>query len=312
MAHRLFALLLLLVGFLPAGHAGATPRVAVSIPPIHSLVAGVMAGVAEPTLIVKGGASPHTYALRPSGMRTLYDADAIFWVDERVSPFLAKPLSTLRGQTRLVRLLDLPGLTRLPARRGGAWEGGHDHDDPGHAHAEDGHDGEVDPHIWLDPENARHIVTAVAGTLAELDPANADRYLANAKAMDRRLAALDQELARRLAPVADTPYLVFHDAYQYLERRYGLHAVGALTVSPDRRPGARRLTEIRDRIEDLDVRCVFREPQFPPKLVETIIEGSDVRVGVLDPLGAELKAGATLYPQLLRGMAAALAGCLGG
>ena len=298
-------LCLLLLALLPLGPVQAEPpRVAVSIPPIHSLVAAVMEGVAEPTLIVKGGASPHTYTLRPSEMQALYDADAIVWVDERVSPFLAKPLATLAGKARQIPVLQLPGLKRLPARRGGSWDRGHDHEPAAEPT-------DVDPHLWLDPENARRIAAAVAETLVELDPANARHYRANALRLDRRLGVLDRMLAQRLAPFREVPYLVFHDAYQYLEGRYGLNAVGAVSVSPDRRPGARRLAEIRDRIETLGVRCLFREPQFPPKLVETLVEGSAVRVGVLDPLGADLAPGPRLYGRLLDRLAGALADCLG-
>lgn len=303
MSRQLCCILLALLGLAGAATAGAAPRVVVSIAPLHSLVAGVMEGVGRPHLLVRGGASPHTYSLRPSAMQRLHDADAVFWVGEAVSPFLAKPLRSLGEEVRRVAVLDLPGLHRLPARAGGVWSP--DHDDEG------GHDHDVDPHVWLDPVNAGRIVEAAVTTLAELDPAHAARYRYNGARLAQRLALLERILERRLAPVRDTPYLVFHDAYQYLEHRYGLQAMGAVTVSPDRRPGARRLSEIRRRAEQSGAICLFREPQFPPDLVRTIRRGTGLRSGVLDPLGAELEPGPRLYGRLMKGLADNLAACLG-
>ncbi|MGF1553791.1 MAG: zinc ABC transporter substrate-binding protein [Paracoccaceae bacterium] len=194
-----------------------------------------------------------------------------------------------------------------------AAEGGHDE----HSAAEGGHDAHamderrIDPHVWLDPDNARAIVAALAERLAALDPANAEAYRANAEALDARITETDAAIAERLAPVADVPYIVFHDAYHYFERRYDLAAVGSVTISPDRRPGARRLSEIREKIEDLGAACVFREPQFAPDLVETVVEDTDADVGSLDPLGAGLEPGPDLYPRLMTALADNLVDCLG-
>ena len=305
MRRRLYRILCVLFAFAATATAEAAPRVVVSIAPVHALVAGVMEGVGEPYLLVRGGASPHTYSLRPSAMQRLHDAEAVFWVGEPVSPFLAKPLRSLGERVRQVELLEWPGLHRLPARAGGVWSEGHEHQEAEHDHGED-----LDPHIWLDPRNAAAIVQAAVTTLAGLDPANAARYRENGDRMAERLAALDQRLKARLTPVRDIPYLVFHDAYQYLEHRYGLRALGAVTVSPDRRPGARRLSEIRRRVEETGAVCLFREPQFPPSLVQTIRRGTGLRSGVLDPLGADLEPGPGLYGGLMEGLADALTGCL--
>jgi zinc transport system substrate-binding protein len=187
--------------------------------------------------------------------------------------------------------------------------GEHGHDD--HAHGDHAMDAaRIDPHLWLDPDNARAMVAAVAGRLAAIDPANAGAYRANAGALDARIAEADAALAERLAPVADVPYVVFHDAYQYFERHYGLAAVGSVTIGPERRPGARRLTEIRERIVSLDAACVFREPQFAPDLVETVVEDTGARVGTLDPLGSDVGPVPEAYPRLLRALADDLLACL--
>jgi zinc transport system substrate-binding protein len=185
---------------------------------------------------------------------------------------------------------------------------GHDHGD---AHTIQGiPEDEVDPHIWLDPENARVIVQALAERLAALDPENAETYRQNAEAARQRIAEVDAEVADRIAPVADEPYVVFHDAYHYFEAHYGTNAVGSITLSPDRKPGAQRLAEIRGKITELDARCVFREPQFAPDLVETVVENTEAEIGTLDPLGVDHAAGPDAYPRMLRDLAVDLTDCL--
>lgn len=305
-AHAIGAVLLALLALVaaPAGVLAA-PQVVVSIRPVHSLVAAVMEGVGTPRALLPGGASPHTYALKPSDARALSRADVVFWIGPGLENFLARPLATLAGRARVVTLAEAPGLTLLPARQGGVWaEDGdieHDHDHAG-----------TDPHLWLDPVNASAMVAAAVAALAEADPPHADAYRANGARAAARLAELDRELAARLAPLGDRPFVVFHDAYRYLEHRYGLRAVGAVAVSPERPPGARRLGELRRRIAELGGACVFREPQFPPRLAEVLAEGAPVRPGVLDPIGADLPEGPDLYPALMRRNAAALVACLAG
>ncbi len=305
------------VAALPA-HA-EVPKVVVSIKPIHSLVASVMHGVGEPTLLVRGGASPHSYTMKPSDAKALSAADLVVWVGPELESFLEKPLKANAPKATLLTLMDLKGLTLLETREGGAWEahdhgrkGGHDHkghDHKGHDHAEE-HE-ELNSHIWLDPANARAIVTATAEALAAKDPAGAETYRTNADRTLQQLDALDAELKAALAPVKDKPFIVFHDAYQYFEARYDLSAVGSITVSPDRRPSAKRLSAIRAKIGGLGAACVFAEPQFEPALVQTVVEGTRARTGVLDPEGTELPEGEALYPALLRNLAASLRGCLG-
>ena len=139
---------------------------------------------------------------------------------------------------------------------------------------------------------------------------NAARYAANATAMDASLSDLQAELAAVLAPVRDRPFVQFHDAFQYLEARYGLNAVGSVTASPERRPGAERLAALRRKIADSGAVCIFAEPQFPPDLIDVVIEGSAVRTGTLDPLGADIPDGPGLYGTLMRRNTDALRRCL--
>jgi zinc transport system substrate-binding protein len=295
---RVFCLALALL--LWATPAAAAPNVLATIKPVHSLVAAVMQGVGEPELLITGALSEHSYALKPSDARKIERADAIFEIGPDLETYLTAPLAAFGAGSRVVVLERAPGVRLLPARRGGLWE---DADEHGH--------GPNDPHLWLDPRNAIAMTTAIAAKLAKLDPAHAAAYRANGEREIAALKALDRELAAKLAPLRDRRYLVFHDAYRYFEARYGLKAAGAVTVAPDRPVGPRRIETLRAAILQGRVACIFSEPQFPPKLIGTLEEGTGVRIGVLDPLGADLKPGPALYPELLRGLAQSLTKCLG-
>ena len=307
---RPLAAFALLLGLTAAPAFAEAPKVVVSIKPIHSIVASVMQGVGEPTLLVRGGASPHDYALKPSDAKALKEADIVVWVGEALEGFLARPMANRAKKTQEIELMYAAGLTVLEPRTGGAWET-HDHGKV-HDHSKhQGHHGDINMHLWLDPQNAKEIAEIAAVALASRDKANAATYRANAKALGERLDALDAELKATLAPVADKRFVVFHDAYQYFEKRYGLNAAGSITVNPDRPPSAKRLAVIRDRIKALGPTCVFAEPEFEPKLVDTVIEGTQARKGVLDPEGAALPEGPDLYETLMRSLAKGLTECLG-
>jgi len=293
-----------------AADGAPPPAVAVSIKPLHALAAAVMDGVAEPQLLVPGSASEHSYVLRPSQVRRLVGARLIIWIGPALETYLVKPIAAAGTHAAVLQASAVPGLLLLANREGGAWESDDDHPHGGQA-APGGADlSEIDPHLWLDPQNAEILVDAIAAALTRIDPARAKVYAANAAREHQRLLLLDQDLQARLGAVRGIPYIVFHDAYQYLERRYHLAAVGSVTISPDRSPGASRLLELRRKMATARARCAFREPQFPPALLQTVIADSDVRVGVLDPLGAELPAGPDAYEVLLRNLAASLVKCL--
>lgn len=306
--------------------AADAPVVVTSIKPIHSLVAAIMEGVGEPELIVDGAASPHTYNLKPSNARALQNAKVIFWVGPGLEAFLEKPLQALGRDASIAELDNAPRLVKLPFREGGAFEAHDDGDEHGtehneaeaahgaeadHDHGHDDHDhGTFDTHLWLDPMNAKAMASEITTTLVAADPANALTYQANAKALDDRLTALDKEITAAVAPVKDKPFIVFHDAYQYFEHRYGIHVAGSITVSPETIPGAERVSEIHRKVGELGATCVFAEPQFEPRLVDVVIEGTSAKSGVLDPEAATLKAGPDLYFTLMRGIANSMKDCL--
>ena len=310
--------------------ASAAPDVVVSIKPIHSLVAAVLEGVGEPTLIVEGAASPHTFTMKPSNARAVQQADLVFWMGPNMEAFLEKPLEALASDATVIELDEAQGLTKLPFREGGAFEAhdhgeheeaghgedhDHDHDHEEHSGETDEHShdhGEFDTHLWLDPSNAKAMAVAIEKALSAADPENAKAYGANLEALSQKIDALDREIAGMVAPVKDKPFVVFHDAYQYFEDHYGVRVVGSITVSPEIMPGAERVREIQDRIKTLGAACVFAEPQFEPKLIQVVTEGTDARSGTLDPEGATLAAGPELYFELMRSIATSLNECLSG
>ncbi len=293
--------------------AAAKPKVVVTIKPLHALVAGVMIGVGTPDLLVKGAASPHTYALKPSDARLLNGADLFFRMSERVEPFTVKVTKSLPKRVQVVTLRNAPGLELLEIRTGTTFErhtdGGHKHD---HDHDRDHADeaDTIDGHAWLDPDNAKAMVASIEQALSAKDPANAAVYKANAQALTAKLDALAAELEQALQPVAGKAYIVFHDAFQYLEKRYGLNAAGSISISPEVPPSAKRLTELRKKVTSLAATCVFAEPQFDTRLVKNLIEGTPARTGTLDPEGGRLEPGPELYFALMRELAANLRGCL--
>ncbi|WP_298260994.1 zinc ABC transporter substrate-binding protein [uncultured Litoreibacter sp.] len=181
------------------------------------------------------------------------------------------------------------------------------HDD--HAgHDDHNHDG-VDPHAWLNPDNASAWLDVIASELSEHDPANAAAYAANAKAAKERLAATVVEVENILTPAKGKNFIVFHDAYHYFEARFGIEARAAISISDASSPGPARVEEIQKQVHELKVTCAFSEPQFSDGLVNTVLDGTDANTAILDPLGASLKNGADLYGKLLVNMATAIADC---
>lgn len=319
-----------------ATFAANAPAVVTSFKPIHSIVASVMQGVGEPGVLIGTNASPHTYTMKPSNAAELEKAKVVFWIGPGFEHFLEKPLEALASGAKSVELSEAPGVELLDSRAGGTFEKhnhageeegeDHDHDHDAeakadaHDHAKEDaagkhehHDDESsDMHLWLDPDNARAMAKEVVKVLSEVDPTNAATYAKNGAALDERLAALDTEIAATLAPVKDRPFIVFHDAYQYMEHHYGLKVAGSIAVNPEVMPGAARIKEIREKVVALGATCVFSEPNFEPKIVKTLIEGTNAKAGELNPEGGALKAGPDLYFELLRANASALKTCLGG
>ena len=292
----------------------ADVKVVASIKPIHSLASYLMDGVGKPDLIVDGYASPHGFAMKPSHAKMLQNADLIFWVGEDLENFLEKPLKSIAKKAEKIELMETKGLKKLKFRERNIFEE-HGHDEhKEHGHKEDKHDdhhghahGEHDPHIWLDPMNAKTILSEMAEHLIEKDPNNASTYKANLKKAHKALDNLTKKVKSELKK--DFKSIVFHDAYQYFEKRFDVNVLGAFTVNTDVLPGAEQLAEIREIIEHEKVTCVFSEPQFNPDIIKAVAKDMKINTGVIDPLGATLNPGKDLYFDLIRNMYASFKVC---
>jgi zinc transport system substrate-binding protein len=303
-----FTVALFATGPATAGSARADDfAVVATIKPIHSLVSQVMLGVGTPALLVQGNASPHSYALKPSDARALNSARVVFRVSEQVEPFTRRIVASLPKSTTVVTLSEAPGLKRLAMRDGDTFER-HDHIDDHHAHAIE--HATTDGHVWLDPENAKAMVAEIVRALKVAAPQHAAALNVNAAKAVADLDSLTSEIDAALAPIKDKPFVVFHDAYQYFETRFGVTAIGSVTLSPEVQPSAKRLSAVRAKIKALKAACVFAEPQFKSKLIETVLEGTGAKAGTLDPEGGAIEPGPGAYAQLLRGLARDLTGCL--
>ena len=312
----------------------ADVKVVASIKPLHSLASYLMDGVGKPDLIVEGYGSPHGFSMKPSHAKILQNADLIFWVGEDLEIFLEKPLSSIAKKAEKIELMEIKGLNVLKFRERNIFDkhdhddhddhgkkkddhDDHEHDDHGkkEEHADhddhDGHEGhahgEYDPHIWLDPMNAKVILNKMVEHLIENDAKNASKYKSNLKNAFKDIDKLTADVKADLSK--STASIVFHDAYQYFEERFDINILGAFTVNTDVMPGAEQLSEIREIIEHDKVSCIFSEPQFNPDIINAVAKDMDIKTGILDPLGATLNPGKNLYFDLIRNMSDSFKGC---
>lgn len=286
-----------------AAHAEA-PKIVTSIAPIHSLTAQVMAGVGEPELLVPASVSGHDYALTPSDLEMIAGADLVIWIGEPFETDLIKAIEMER-----VADLQLLHVRGVEPRRFDAEEAQQHGKAAGHDnHAHDGL--ALDPHIWLDPVRAVPMLVAISDMLSDLDPDHARQYRANSQVATAKLEALNLLIGERLKPLADRPFVTFHDGYWYFVNRYGLNQVGEIAVHPEQRPGAASLRALQETIAEEGVVCAFTEPQFDGAIVKTLAGDTDIKVGELDPLGAGLTPGPDLYAALLEANTDAIARCL--
>lgn len=325
------------------------PSVGTDMPPIQSLVAQVMGDLGTPLVLLEPGASPHSFQLRPSQAAAIADAGLIVWTGPDLAPWLDRVLDSGDANAPTLALLTAEGIHLQPFALGGedehgdeaandhGTEEGHDHAaeeaeaadagddhaaeeakaaDAGHDHSgdEEHHDHSgLDPHAWLDPDNASLWLGLIAAELSKLDPANAATYAANATKAQADIAALNATLTANLAPAKGKPIIVFHDAYGYFAAHYGLTLAGSVSLGDAASPGAARLSELRAGIEAGTPVCIFPEAQFDPALVTQMADGTDIRVGgPLDPEGSTLPPGPGLYAALMTNLADTIASCIAG
>lgn len=275
-----------------------------SIKPIQLIAVDMLGDLAEVEVLLPPGSSPHHFSLKPSAIRQIHSADLFIWGGEGLELFLTKTVSQL----------ERPALALLDS----ADE--HEHaDEHADAHADEtaaveGHDHahSGDPHFWMTPERALAAADKIKDRLVLLSPRNAERYERAYLDFEQRLGKADQQLQQQLAPIGETGFFVFHDAFSGFVEHYQLKQLGYFTVDPGRKPGARRLTNIREALETEQARCIFVEPQFKAPVVDSLTRGLNIRVGRLDPLATEIKAEAGGYLSYLQSLADSFSDCLSG
>ena len=296
--------------------AKADLKVVTTIKPLHSLISSVMEGVGEPSLIIEGTSNPHTFVFKPSHAQLLEEADIVFWIGEDLEAFMEKPLDSLAGNATKISFMELSSIEKLKFREENIFDDHDDHghdDHDGHEDEHEGHDdhghhhGEFDAHIWLDPSNAIEMVSEISHELSEIDPDNAAKYEQNANKAIASLNNLINEINSSIPK--DASYIVFHDAYQYFENRFGVSSAGALTLNPDVLPGAKQIDAIQHLIQDENIKCIFSEPQYNPKIIETLAADMKISTGIMDPLGAFIDQGPEMYQNLILDIANSLKDC---
>jgi zinc transport system substrate-binding protein len=290
----------------------ANAAVVASMKPLGFIASAIADGVTDTQVLLPDGASEHDYSLRPSDVKRLQNADLVVWIGPEMEAFMDKSTQSIAEQKK-VTIAQLDGVKPLLMK--GADD---DDDEHGHEHANgeksDGghHHGIYNMHLWLSPEIARLSAVAIHDKLLELMPQSRAKLDANLKDFEAKLAATDKQVSNELAPLKGKGYFVFHDAYGYYEKHYGLTSLGHFTVNPEIQPGAQRLHEIRTQLVEQKATCVFAEPQFRPAVIEAVARATSVRMGTLDPLGIGIKLGKDSYPQFLSQLGHQYSSCLKG
>ena len=323
----IFGISLLFSSFSAHADVSTDIKVVTTIKPLHSLISRIMETRGEPQLIIEGTNNPHTFVFKPSHAKMIEEADIVFWIGEDLEAFMEKPLNSLAKDTKKIAFMDSESIEKLKFREENIFDDHDDHDDhdghkdddhddhdghddehDDHAGHHDGHNhGEFDAHIWLDPENAKEMVKIIRDELIKIDPEGQRQYSVNTAGATLELDNLINNVEKELSK--DISYVVFHDAYQYFETRFGVKSAGALTLNPDVLPGAKQIADIQDLISDKGIKCIFSEPQYNPKIIETLGNDMNISTGVMDPLGAFIDPGPTMYVELINGIANSIKEC---
>lgn len=290
----------------------AQANVVASLKPVGFIAAAIADGVTPVDVLLPDGASEHDYSLRPSDAKRLKNADLIVWVGPEMEAFMAKSAAELPAQKNLA-MVNIDGVKPLLIS-GGEDEDEHtaEKSEEQEADAHHHHHGEFNMHLWLSPEIARKTAVAIHGKLLELMPQDKAKLDANLQQFEVALADTDKRVSAQLAPVRNKGYFVFHDAYTYFEKQYGLSPTGHFTVNPEIQPGAQRLHQIRTQLVEQKAVCVFAEPQFRPAVIDAVARGTQVRKGTLDPLGTDISLAKDSYVKFLSQLSSQYESCLNG
>lgn len=307
---RFSSALVLVATLFVATSALAQVRVVTSIKPLHMIASAITDGVSEPVLLIPSTQSYHHFALRPSNVRTLSDADLFVWVGPELETYLTGAVESRMSETQVLQILALPDLLVHHA--------GHDGEDSAHIVVPDdglhaGHQhvagDDIDPHVWLDTRNGKAIARAIAGNLSQADPANSADYQRNLALFEEAIDALESRLNGLLVANSDTRYAVYHDAFRYFERQFGLQHEVVFVGSEEMQPGARHLLALREAIDSRDINCLLEDVTAQASTIETVVGTKEISRIHADTTGRNLTSGASAYIQLIDNLANAFQQC---
>ena len=278
-------------------------RIVATIKPLHSIIVNIVDNE-DVELLLDGNTSPHDYYLKPSDIKKIKNADLIFYIDDNtIESFLRKALKTV-AESNKVSISKNKRINLLPIREGGIWEEEIAHEGHDHAH------GEFDPHVWLSTNNAIRITKEIVKELSKINPSKKNMYKKNALVFINQIKENKKNITMEVESIRDESYIVFHDAYQYFEKEFKLNPAGSISLNPEISPTPKRISEIKSKILSQNIKCVFKEPQFPSKVVQTITKDTTAKEGILDPLGSDLSPGKELYINLINNISKNLNECL--
>ena len=326
--------------------AAASATIVTSVKPLGFIASSIANGITDTEVLVPAGASPHDYSLKPSDVQKLKSAEMLIWIGEDVDAFLDKSIDDL-DYKKVLTIKDIAAIELFLVKgkhhhhhhgEGDAHEGhdhahkGHEH--KGHEHAHEGHDHKhehkhehgheghehhhdhehedlgVNWHVWYSPDISKAVAQRIAAKLLKQYPEKKDLIEKNVAEFNRTLDEQNAKIKTQLEGVKDKGFYVFHDAYGYFNNAYGLKQTGYFTINPLVAPGAKTLAKIKEEIAEHKVTCLFAEPQFTPKVIESLSKGTKVNVGRLDPMGDAVKLGANSYAAFLQFTADSYAQCL--
>ncbi|WP_150540304.1 zinc ABC transporter substrate-binding protein ZnuA [Actinobacillus vicugnae] len=303
--------------------AVANANVLTTVKPLGFIASAITDGVTDSKVLLPVTASPHDYSLKPSDVEQLKSAQLVVWVGDDLETFLEKSIDNLPKE-KVLSLAEVPAIKAIVDATEKDEEHAHEHDhkhhdhehhadkahDHHHDHEHEGHSHDKDWHIWFSPEASVIAAEQIAERLTAQLPEQKAKIAENLANFKANLTAKSAEITQQLASAKDKGYYTFHDAYGYFERAYGLNSLGSFTINPSVAPGAKTLNVIKKNIAAHKAQCLFAEPQFTPKVIESLSKGTQVKVGQLDPLGTKIELSKTAYPQFLQAIADEFSQCL--
>ena len=303
---RKFLMFMIAVGVFSAPGIEAQAKklkVIATIKPLYSLVASVMGDKGKLSLMVNSGLDPHMYRLKPSNIREIHDSDVVFYIDPDMEIFLKRIFRRSYGNFMAVPMARQKKISLIPYRTSKIW-----HMDEG-VEQESRKDDAQDLHIWLDPANARRIVQVIEEVLSDQDPYNRLTYIQNAQKTITRLYALEEEIREKLRPLREKPMIVYHDAFQYFEKSFGLKSIGAILLKADQTPSVKHIKILKKLAQNYKVTCVLGVPGAHPRIATVVMNGTNAGYGIVDPLGLYLDKGPDLYFDMMKEMAQSIIDC---